>query len=79
MDMVAGQYIDKRDCFQYVESLFIPKSLRHSRAGWNIVAGWIWPAGHNLPTSDLNGPRPILLVPSAQLESTNYHLWKSLV
>ena len=50
MDMATGQYIDKRDCFQYVEFLFICNSWRHSRARCNIVMGQIWPAGHNLPT-----------------------------
>ena len=50
MDMATGQYIDKHDCFQYVELSFLRNSLRHSRAGCKIVAGWIQPTFRNFPT-----------------------------
>ena len=47
MDMATRQYIDKCDCFQYVDLLLY---VTHLRAGCNIVAGRIRPAGHTLPT-----------------------------
>ena len=62
MDMATGPYIDKRDCFQYVEFFFIRKSWRHSRAGCNIVVGQIQLAGRNLPTPALDDALFVLLL-----------------
>ena len=48
MDMATGQYIDKRDCFQYLEFLFYvtPGGTRGPDA---TVAGQIRPAGRIWP------------------------------
>ena len=50
MGMATGQYIDKRNCFQYVDIFFLHNSWRYLRASCYIVAARIWPAGRNLPT-----------------------------